>query len=127
MLCSRFVLCPECDNPETDLIVSIKRGTIAQGCKACGFHGPLECNHKLNTYILKNPPNINPATQGSSLTEGKRAKRSKKVNGEANGDETQEGDALDADVSVTENSVSLIFRYLHTCLICVIIWCLARE
>jgi len=79
----KFVLCPSCDNPETDLIVSTKKGTISQGCKACGFHGPLEFNHKLNTYILKNPPNLNPAAQGASLTEGKRAKRSsKKVNGE---------------------------------------------
>uniref|UniRef100_A0A1B6MII3 Eukaryotic translation initiation factor 5 n=1 Tax=Graphocephala atropunctata TaxID=36148 RepID=A0A1B6MII3_9HEMI len=79
----KFVLCPGCDNPETDLIVSTKKGTISQGCKACGFHGPLDFNHKLNTYILKNPPNLNPAAQGASLTEGKRAKRtSKKVNGE---------------------------------------------
>lgn len=81
----KFVLCPECDNPETDLLVSAKKGTISQGCKACGFHGPLEFNHKLNTFILKNPPSLNPAVQGSSLTEGKRGKRSKKTNGE-NGD-----------------------------------------
>ncbi|XKL66062.1 hypothetical protein PGB90_009482 [Kerria lacca] len=81
----KFVLCPGCENPETDLIVSTKKGTISQGCKACGFHGPLEFNHKLNTYILKNPPNLNPAAQGSSLTEGKRNKRSKKQN-EVNGD-----------------------------------------
>lgn len=46
----------------------------------------LESNHKLNTYILKNPPSLDPAAQGSSLTEGKRGKRSKKSNGEANGD-----------------------------------------
>lgn len=40
----------------------------------------------MNTFIIKNPPNINPATQGSSLTEGKRSKRSKKAgeNGDAN-------------------------------------------
>lgn len=90
----KFVLCPECDNPETDLLVSAKKGTISQGCKACGFHGPLEFNHKLNTYILKNPPTVNPAVQGSSLTEGKRAKRSKKANeqGATNGDaDTTEG------------------------------------
>ncbi|KAF5287577.1 hypothetical protein FQA39_LY15854 [Lamprigera yunnana] len=96
----KFVLCPECDNPETDLIVSAKRGTISQGCKACGFHGPLEFNHKLNTYILKNPPNINPAVQGSSLTEGKkRTKRSKKANGE-NGDMSntdQDGEPVGSD------------------------------
>lgn len=83
----KFVLCPSCENPETDLLVSTKKGTISQGCKACGFHGPLEFNHKLNTFILKNPPNSNPAAQGASLTEGKRGKRlSKKHNGETNGD-----------------------------------------
>lgn len=71
-------MCPECDNPETDLSVLAKKGTISQGCKACGFHGPLEVNHKVNTFIIKNPPNLNPAAQGSSLTEGKRSKRLKK-------------------------------------------------
>lgn len=34
---------------------------------------------QVNTYIIKNPPNLNPAAQGSSLTEGKRSKRSKKT------------------------------------------------
>ncbi|KAI8116809.1 Eukaryotic translation initiation factor 5 [Lucilia cuprina] len=77
----KFVLCPECDNPETDLTVSAKNQTISQSCKACGFHGLLKVNHKVNTFILKNPPTINPAAQGSSLTEGKRTKRKGK-NGE---------------------------------------------
>jgi len=75
----KYVLCPACDNPETELMVSSKRGTISQGCKACGHHGLLESNHKLNTYILKNPPSLNPAVQGSSLTEGKRGKRFKRA------------------------------------------------
>lgn len=82
----KYVLCPECDNPETDLLVAAKKGTISQGCKACGFHGPLEVHHKVNTFIIKNPPSLNPAAQGSSLTEGKRSKRSSKkgdTNGEA--------------------------------------------
>ncbi|KAJ8970235.1 hypothetical protein NQ317_015675 [Molorchus minor] len=95
----KFVLCPECDNPETDLIVSLKRGTISQGCKACGYHGQLESNHKLVTFILKNPPNLNPAVQGSSLTEGKRPKRSNKRNGQTNGE--QETDANDSVVDTT--------------------------
>lgn len=95
----KFVLCPECDNPETDLIVSIKKGTISQGCKACGFHGPLEFNHKLNTFILKNPPNLNPAVQGSSITEGKRGKRSKKAtNGEEQTQEEVDGALLEGAV-----------------------------
>lgn len=100
----KFVLCPECDNPETDLIVSTKRGTISQGCKACGFHGPLEFNHKLNTYILKNPPNINPAVQGSSLTEGKkRTKRSKKANGDNSNGDGQNADETESVSLETSN------------------------
>lgn len=95
----KFVLCPECDNPETDLIVSLKRNTISQGCKACGYHGLLESNHKLMTFILKNPPNLNPAVQGSSLTEGKRSKRSKR-NGETNGDQDDHNESgLDTSIS----------------------------
>lgn len=96
----KFVLCPECDNPETDLLVSTKKGTISQGCKACGFHGPLEVNHKVNTFILKNPPNMDPAAQGSSLTEGKRSKRSKKGAAENGGDSLNNSVAAsDADAS----------------------------
>lgn len=93
----KYVLCPACDNPETELLVSAKKGTISQGCKACGFHGPLEVNHKVNTFILKNPPNLDPAAQGSSLTEGKRSKRSKKGGDDANGDGEQgSDDVIDA-------------------------------
>ncbi|CAH0392730.1 unnamed protein product [Bemisia tabaci] len=83
----KFVLCPECDNPETDLNVSTKRNIINQSCKACGYHGLIESNHKLITFILKNPPTVNHAIQGASLTEGKRQKRLKKQNGDVtNGD-----------------------------------------
>lgn len=98
----KYVLCPACDNPETELLVSAKKGTISQGCKACGHHGLLESNHKLNTYILKNPPSLNPAAQGSSLTEGKRGKRSKRTNGDANGDRSG---SPDNDTSTTDIDV----------------------
>ncbi|KAL3267542.1 hypothetical protein HHI36_011663 [Cryptolaemus montrouzieri] len=97
----KFVLCPECDNPETDLLVSTKRNTISQGCKACGFHGLLESNHKLVTFILKNPPTLNPASQGSSLTEGKRSKRSKKNGDSTNGEAQDDQDAVDVPPETT--------------------------
>lgn len=102
----KFVLCPECDNPETELIVSTKRNTISQGCKACGYHGLLEFNHKLNTFILKNPPANDPSMQGSSLTEGNRGKRSKRSgpgSGGANGNhDGHEAEAKsESDVPVT--------------------------
>lgn len=64
---------------------------------------------QVNTFIIKNPPNVNPATQGSSLTEGKRSKRSKKTgeNGDANstadGDMSVDGnDTLSQSTSVVE-------------------------
>ncbi|XP_049875403.1 eukaryotic translation initiation factor 5 isoform X2 [Pectinophora gossypiella] len=89
----KFVLCPECDNPETELIVSTKRNTISQGCKACGYHGQLDFNHKLNTFILKNPPAADPSMQGSSLTEGNRGKRSKRSGPTAAANGNHDGDA----------------------------------
>lgn len=61
------------------------------------FHFFFVFAKQVNTFIIKNPPNINPATQGSSLTEGKRSKRSKK--GE-NGDNSM----ADGDTSVVSNS-----------------------
>ncbi|KAH8299264.1 hypothetical protein KR018_001143 [Drosophila ironensis] len=81
----KFVLCPECDNPETNLSVSAKNQTISQSCKACGFHGLLKVNHKVNTFIVKNPPSLNPTAQGSSLTEGKRSKKQKQKNENSDG------------------------------------------
>lgn len=52
---SKFVLCPSCENPETDLSVS-KDGTIWRNCKACGHRATVDMVHKLCTYIQKNPP-----------------------------------------------------------------------
>lgn len=98
----KFVLCPSCDNPETILSISAKKGIISQTCIACGFHGPLEFNHKLNTFILKNPPELDPTTQGSSLTEGKRNKRSKK-----NADSTTNGDGRSSPKSDDSDSDKL--------------------
>lgn len=96
----KYVLCPECDNPETDLLIATKKEIISQTCKACGYHGLITVQHELNTFILKNPPNINPATQGASLTEGKRSKRSNK---KADGDVSTNGDQSH-DSSEFENS-----------------------
>ena len=52
---TKFVLCPSCENPETDLSVS-KDGTIWRNCKACGHRATVDMAHKLCTYIQKNPP-----------------------------------------------------------------------
>jgi translation initiation factor 5 len=58
--------------------------------------------HKLTTFILKNPPEVSPAAQGASLTEGKKAKRGKKQEGSPK----QGSDGSDNDVDAPgENEV----------------------
>jgi len=75
----KFVLCPGCSNPETNLIVSAKRGTISQRCIACGYNGGVDMRHKLTTYILKNPPDQDPtAVTPSKEKKGKKEKSTKK-------------------------------------------------
>eukprot|EP00298_Acanthocystis_sp_HF-20_P010672 c18983_g1_i2.p1 GENE.c18983_g1_i2~~c18983_g1_i2.p1 ORF type:complete len:237 (+),score=57.32 c18983_g1_i2:184-894(+) len=51
---NRYVLCPQCHLPETDL--KVKKGSIYAQCRACSFYGLGDNHHKLATYILKHPP-----------------------------------------------------------------------
>jgi len=75
----KFVLCPGCSNPETNLVVSAKRGTISQRCIACGYNGGVDMRHKLTTFILKNPPDQDPnAVTPSKGKKGKKEKGGKK-------------------------------------------------
>ena len=54
----KFVLCPSCKNPETEIIITGKPGheDMTRDCKACGSHTQIDMRHKLVTFILKNPP-----------------------------------------------------------------------
>ena len=51
----RFVQCGQCNNPETDIVLT-KKETIELVCKACGAITQVDMRHKLCTFILKNPP-----------------------------------------------------------------------
>ncbi|CAG0917408.1 unnamed protein product [Notodromas monacha] len=51
-----YVLCRACDNPETVLRVSQKKGTITKTCKACGNLSHVDLTLKLTAFIFKNPP-----------------------------------------------------------------------
>ncbi|XP_077586955.1 eukaryotic translation initiation factor 5 [Stigmatopora nigra] len=95
----KFVLCAECDNPETDLNVNPKKQTIGTSCKACGYRGMLDTRHKLCTFILKNPPEAN---DGGSATVKKKNRKKDKENGSGSGEAgNQENfdapDAVDGD------------------------------
>lgn len=50
----KYVQCYSCGNPETH--VKIKRDNIYLKCKACGAVSDVDMRHKLNTFIVKNPP-----------------------------------------------------------------------
>ncbi|KAG9072470.1 hypothetical protein KI688_000241 [Linnemannia hyalina] len=87
----KFVLCPSCGNPETDIIVD-KAGLIQMYCNACGRRNKGENIHKLATYIVKNPP-VNSA-YGKKGKADKADKKSKK-NGTATPEEEEEEDRDD--------------------------------
>ncbi|XP_054470403.1 eukaryotic translation initiation factor 5 [Anoplopoma fimbria] len=84
----KFVLCPECDNPETDLHVNPKKQTIGNSCKACGYRGMLDTRHKLCTFILKNPPE---ATEGGSASVKKEKEKKNRKKDKENGSGSGEG------------------------------------
>ncbi len=46
--------CYSCGNPET--VIKVKKEDITLKCKACGSVSSVDPRHKLNTFILKNPP-----------------------------------------------------------------------
>jgi translation initiation factor 5 len=86
----KFVLCPECENPETNLAVQQKRGIILQRCIACGHQGNIDMKHKLTTFILKNPPELDTNNSSTSPTTavptpGKKGKKSKGKEAAENG------------------------------------------
>jgi len=69
----KFVLCNECSNPETNLIVSIKKQMITARCNPCGHVSTVDMRHKLTTFILKNPPD-----QDMQTTTPSKSKKNKK-------------------------------------------------
>lgn len=75
----KFVLCQGCENPETTL--TVKKNSIFQSCKACGYQGQIDPRQKLTTFIIKNPPEQE-GTDGSNVTKVKASGKRGKKNGE---------------------------------------------
>jgi translation initiation factor 5 len=55
----RFVLCSDCDNPETYYKFKLKKDRVYRKCKACGGKNRIK-NEKLNKYLLKKEENRPP-------------------------------------------------------------------
>lgn len=71
-----FVLCPACRLPETKY--KFKGQTIYHKCYACGAVEPVDMNHKLTTYILKEHTAAKRAKKGDSKEDKKKKKKEKK-------------------------------------------------
>uniref|UniRef100_A0A8C6LSM3 Eukaryotic translation initiation factor 5 n=1 Tax=Nothobranchius furzeri TaxID=105023 RepID=A0A8C6LSM3_NOTFU len=96
----KFVLCTECDNPETDLHVNPKKQTIGTSCKACGNRGMLDTRHKLCTFILKNPPESTDSGSASAKKEKEKKNRKKDKENGSSGGEAGNQDNIDAPEAV---------------------------
>jgi len=70
---NKFVLCGECKNPETALI--IKNQHVLRECKACGKRTEIDKGHKLSSFIVKSPPG---GVAGSATNGKKGSKKSRK-------------------------------------------------
>lgn len=86
----KFVLCEQCDNPET--VLKIKKNMIGASCKACGHIYTMDMRHKVTTYMIKNPPEVKIDAHGESLTKKKDRKKGD-AKDEKNGDDDKEGAA----------------------------------
>lgn len=77
-----FVLCTNCNLPETDLKLK-KNGNISQACNACGNEALCDMTHKLCTYIANNPPDGKKKKSDSKKDKAtRRALKAKKANGD---------------------------------------------
>ena len=72
-----FVQCYKCGNPETVMEVD-KRENITMTCKACGHVSTVPPNHKLCTFILKNPPKKKKKDKKDKALDKLEKKKSKK-------------------------------------------------
>lgn len=100
----KYVLCTNCENPETTLLVNQKKSTINASCKACGHLASIGIKDKLSTYILKCPPDQQNAGPGSSTA--KRGKKDKKKDTNGRGspqNDSDEANELTVDVAGAGN------------------------
>merc|ERR1712088_1057175 len=79
------------------IVLKVEKNMVGASCKACGHIYTMDMRHRLTTFIVKNPPEKDIDSQGSSQTEKKDRKKEKeeeKKGEKKNGgsDENNEGD-----------------------------------
>lgn len=76
-----FVLCPACRLPETKY--KFRNQCIYHRCLACGAEEPVDMNHKLTTFILKERAAEKRSKGKGDKEDKKKKRREKKLNGES--------------------------------------------
>lgn len=85
----KFVLCPNCGLPETEMLV--KKEVVKFECAACGYAGDADMGHKLITFIIAD----HKKDKDRKKAEEKKDKKPKKDKG-GKKDDDGEGEEVDA-------------------------------
>lgn len=85
-----YVVCPHCALPELD--IDVVQSLVTGRCNACGHGAKMNNQHKLATYIVRNPPGKETSTMGKK-PDGKE-RRSRKSKGASSEDVTTCSDGL---------------------------------
>ena len=86
---NKFVLCGECRNPETTLI--IKNNHVLRECKACGKRTEVDKGHKLSSFIIKSPPGGSGSAAAANGKKGGKKSRKGKHNVTATAEDGENG------------------------------------
>ncbi|KAG9243331.1 putative eukaryotic translation initiation factor 5 [Calycina marina] len=100
---TKFVLCKECKNPETDVV--IKDGHIVLDCKACGKRSDVDLRLKLSGFILKNQPKKGAKKDKAAKRAAREAK--KNSNGDddkGSGEDNSNNGSEEGDLAIEANS-----------------------
>lgn len=114
---SRFVLCKNCKNPETDVV--IKDGNILLDCKACGQRSNVDLRLKLSGFILKNQPKkgkkdkATKKARRAQLKENGTKDENASVNGGSPGESQSDNGDENGDVEQEANSDDELTRRIN--------------
>merc|ERR1711879_476762 len=52
----KYVCCPNPDCRRPEMTIAVRKNLVVGRCLVCPWKGGLDSNHKLGSFILKNPP-----------------------------------------------------------------------
>eukprot|EP00040_Diaphanoeca_grandis_P002317 m.21245 g.21245 ORF g.21245 m.21245 type:complete len:460 (+) comp13317_c0_seq1:374-1753(+) len=103
----KYVLCPQCTNPETVLRVTSKK-QIEQKCKACGYIGFIPLIHRVTAFIINNPPQGSSKSKKSKTQQERRAEKAEKSGKKSSSVSDDGGDSVSRDTSNNDSSLGQI-------------------